>query len=282
MNDDHSQSCGCTGQCREKSCTAQSEPLRLADESSERALNLASEAIYRFLAAALTDPRSPEAALVKQPASQALFGAACELMASELGGSTNSLGLGELPASSLSAEALLEALNQPADQTSAEHLRVFGLACRDCPPYETEYQPNEDTFFRAQQMADVAGFYRAFGLAPARQDHERPDCLRLELEFAALLLAKEQLAATAEEAAVCRAARTSFVRDHLCWWVPSFSMALRRKAGSGLYAAVADLLAAWMAIERTRLGLPPSHSPLNPRSEPREECSGCLSGFSGA
>jgi TorA maturation chaperone TorD len=192
------------------------------------------------------------------------------------------LGWGERSPALLSAEPLLAAIDQPAEQLWADYVRVFGLvACRDCPPYETEYQPNEDTFFRAQQMADVSGFYRAFGLEPGRNGQERPDCLRLELEFTALLLNKERLAASAEDAAVCRSARESFVRDHLSWWIPSFARALRRKAETGLYAALADYLAGWLPIERDRLHLPAPHSPLAPLVV-EQECQGCMNECAGA
>ena len=75
----------------------------------------------------------------------------------------------------------------------------FGLVLtRECPPYETEYHPSSEPFFRSQEMADVAGFYRAFGLETAQAARERPDYLGLELEFMAFLLLKKRLALAAE------------------------------------------------------------------------------------
>ena len=125
----------------------------------------------------------------------------------------------------------------------AEYDRVFGLVVpKECPPYETEYHPTQETFVRSQQMADIAGFYRAFGIEPAQSSPERPDHLALELEFMAFLLTKKRLALAAveldpeaaEQVSICDRAQRDFFRDHLAWWVPSFAAGLRRKAGGRL------------------------------------------------
>jgi TorA maturation chaperone TorD len=167
---------------------------------------------------------------------------------------------------------------------------VFGLVLsRECPPYETEYYPSAEPFFRAQQLADIAGFYRAFGLQTAKATPERPDHLALELEFMAFLLRKERLAwasaevnaAAMEQAGICAEAQQSFFRDHLAWWVPSFVMGLRRKAERGFYWAVGQILAAFMPSERPRLGVAAPRLPLQPalieRPEEQTGCSECTS-----
>lgn len=249
-------------------------------------IDLATETLYRFLAALLSDPRSAEWALVVDPPSQRLVAEAADLLREEKSLHAATLGYGELTAEELDAKAVLAALRQPAQDFLAEFVRVFGLVnCRECPPYETEYHANEDTFFRSQQMADVAGFYQAFGLQPAAVSRERPDHLALELEFCAFLLMKQRLAgasadhdpAAREQAQLCREARAAFVRDHLSWWLPSFSLGLRNKAQDGLYEAAGRLLAALLPIERTRLGVSAPALPiLQPRSpEPADECAGC-------
>ena len=123
----------------------------------------------------------------------------------------------------------------------------------------------------------TAGFYRAFGLTPGAEGRERPDFLALELEFVAYLLMRQRMAATDELAAICRHARQVFVRDHVSWWMPSFALALRRKAETGFYEGVGRVLAALLPIERRRLGIPAPKMPLVANaSEPPDPCEGCL------
>ena len=55
-------------------------------------------------------------------------------------------------------EPVLRALNRSGGDLTAEYDRVFGLVpCKECPPFETEYHRGTEPFFRAQQLADVAG-----------------------------------------------------------------------------------------------------------------------------
>lgn len=241
--------------------------------------NLAREVLYRFLAAALRDPQGPGGELVREPLCRAAAGVAADLLREHAPVATR-LGFGELPPASLDLQSVLSYLERPEAEWHAEYYRVFGLLpARECQPYETEYHTTEEPFFRAQQMADVAGFYRAFGLEPSHAAPERPDYLPLELEFMAFLLLKQRLAVWPEDRLVCEEAQVAFFRDHLAWWVPSFAVGLRCRAGSGPYAALADVLAALMATERARFDTPPPCFPLaTTQPEPAEEpadCAGC-------
>src|SRR5262249_17020223 len=151
----------------------------------------------------------------------------------------------------------------------------------------TEYHPASETFFRAQQLADIAGFYQAFGLETAEAEPERPDHVALELEFMAFLLLKQRLMLdpanpdpeAAEHAETCPAAQAAFFRDHVAWWVPSFATGLRRKAGCGFYAAVAQVLLALAPLERARFGVAAPRLPLQPalieRPEEQAGCTAC-------
>jgi len=239
-------------------------------------LDLAREALYRFLAAALRDPRSDGAAPVRDPESRRLARAAADRLRGEEPAGGGRRGFGELPPELLTVDPFAAAAGESHAELCAEYDRVFGLlGAGDCPPHETEFQPNQEPFFRSQQMADVAGFYRAFGLGSP----ERPDSLPLELEFMAFLLTKERLAATAGEAAVCAEAGRDFFRDHLAWWAPSFATGLRRKAGGGPYAALAQALAAFLPAERRRFGIDTPSLPVRPvpagRAEEGEGCAAC-------
>jgi nitrate reductase assembly molybdenum cofactor insertion protein NarJ len=246
-------------------------------------IDLAREGLYRFLAAALRDPRDPAAALAGDCASQSLAVAAADLLRREADGQPMRRGLGELPADMLTLTPVVRQMRQESfEDLCAEYDRVFGLiTIKECPPYETEFHASSEPFFRSQQMADIAGFYRGFGLA--LYSPERPDYLPFELEFMAFLLMKKRLAAQAqnvENVEICAAAQTSFFRDHLAWWVPAFATGLRRRAGSGLHAALAQVLAALIPLERQRLGVDTTSIPAQPTiiERPDEDslsCAGC-------
>jgi TorA maturation chaperone TorD len=258
--------------------------------ATKAAIDLARECLYRFLAAALADPAAGSWALLRDGENARLAAYAAELLREETVAALPALGLGEMPADDLDLAPLLAELGQTEAAQTADYDRVFGLVpARECLPYETEYHADAEPFFRAQQLADVAGFYRAFGLEPARGSPERPDHLALELEFVAFVLMKKRLATAgangdnegSARAVVCAAAEAAFVRDHLTWWVPSFAMGLRRKAGRGFYAALGRVLAALMPIERARFGVSPPRWPLRPApiAPPEEDvaCAGCAS-----
>ncbi|MBX7105760.1 MAG: molecular chaperone TorD family protein [Gemmataceae bacterium] len=246
------------------------------------AVNLARETIYRFVAAGMRHP-AEQLLPMRDAASIDLLREAIGLLRDEAAEVDVHRGFGEEPADAMDATELIAWLTGPADDLFAEYDRVFGIGpTADFPPYETEFCANQEPFYRAQQMADVAGFYKAFGLNVARGRPDRPDHLALELEFMALLLTNERLALESisdfrdEHVAVCRATQRSFFNDHVSWWVPSFAAGLRRKADTGPYAALGYLLAAFMPLERARLGVKAPQMPVRPRSvEPPEAQSGC-------
>ncbi|RIK81647.1 MAG: hypothetical protein DCC68_08295 [Planctomycetota bacterium] len=256
------------------------------------AVDLACEALTRFLSVLLSDPGCGEWPLAFESDNQRIAADAADLLRAEYGGDSIALGFGELSIERLDLAVVTAELRQGAVNWRDEYARVFGFVmCRDCPPYETEYLSEGDAFFRSQQMADIGGFYRAFGLEMGGRCRERPDHVSLELEFHALLLMKERHAREAREhavsnetramwserAAVCRDGRTKFVRDHLSWWAPSFCRALARKAGTGLHAAAAEALAALLPIVRHRVGVSPPGIPgIVPRVEEPIDCGDCV------
>jgi len=249
--------------------------------AQDTALAVATEVLYRFLAASVRDPFTSDVSLALDPDGRRLAGDAAVFLREEASEAPVPLGFGELPPSRLDLTLWSGDAPLSLHELRAEHGAVFGLVLsRECPPYETEYCSSAEAFFRAQQLADIAGFYQAFGLQTAQACPERPDHLALELEFMAFLLRKERLAETAEQASVCADAQRSFLRDHLAWWVPSFAAGLRRKAESGFYATVAHVLAAFMPVERARLGVAAPSAPMRPafieRPEEQAGCTGCV------
>jgi TorA maturation chaperone TorD len=230
--------------------------------------DLARECIYRFLAAVVGGPYSDWDRAVNLNDQELAIDAA-----DSLGSRCDDF------------RRLADDLRAPREALRAQFDRVFGLVVpRECPPYETEFYPTEDTFGRSQQMADVAGFYGAFGIEPSLSSPERPDHLALELEFMAFLLTKKRLA-MADEAAgpaleeridLCNRAARDFFRDHLAWWVPSFAAGLRRKAEEGYLRDLANILAAWVPEECRRLHIPEVLRPVRPwLIEQLDDQSGC-------
>jgi putative dimethyl sulfoxide reductase chaperone len=141
-----------------------------------------------------------------------------------------------------------------AADLAGEYERLFD-ADAPCPPYEGSYEA--DPFRQTRQMADVAGFYRAFG---ARADGERPDHAACELEFLSFLVAMRLAAeerGAAEDAAICVEAENAFLGDHLVRWIPTFCRRVGETTSSPFYASVACLGDRLATSELTRRGLEP-------------------------
>lgn len=121
-------------------------------------------------------------------------------------------------------------------------------------PYEAEFKKLAD-FQKAQLLADIMGFYRAFGVEPRL---DRADHIAAELEFMHYLLLKEHFALAAgqaENAAVCREAGEKFLVEHLLTWTAPLGQALRAKghALSPFYARLLDMLDAFVSSEKELL-----------------------------
>lgn len=139
------------------------------------------------------------------------------------------------------------------------YLRLLGQpAAPLCPPFETEYTASH-LYMQTQAMADVAGFYRAFGVG-LPETGGRPDHIATELEFLYFLSVKEALAVEeghGERIAVCREAHARFLEDHLGRWTGVFHTLLRHHDEGGFYAALAGLADAWVSVQCERTGARP-------------------------
>lgn len=166
------------------------------------------------------------------------------------------------------------------DQRSLEaaYLAAFGhTISKECPPYEAEYG-QADVFQKSQALADIGGFYRAFGVEPRLLD--RLDHLSVELEFVQFLALKEAYATARQHGedrlALCREAQACFLEEHLGCWVGSFALRLTNRAGSGPYGPLANLLARFVAWDMGRYGLePPPPVALSQEGAPEPPCAVC-------
>ncbi len=153
---------------------------------------------------------------------------------------------------------------------TADFQRLFSPSVDgNCPPYETEYT-GAHVFMRQQQLADVAGFYRAFGLQAAGSFHERPDHIAAELEFLAVVSLKEAQALARGERAharVCRRARARFLEEHLGRWQAPYAKRLAGLAGDGFYPQAVALVRDFVAWDAAEAGVKPEV--VAPRRAPR-------------
>ena len=153
--------------------------------------------------------------------------------------------------------ALVEAAREERDgAVASEYVRLFDRAAA-CPPYEGAYGPPQMAG-KAALLADVAGFYTAFGLEPADGQPDVEDHIATELEFLSVLAVKEAWALAEdhrERAEIARDATLAFLGDHLARWAPAFADALDAASTLGYYRAVAGMLRAWVAADTARLGV---------------------------
>lgn len=105
------------------------------------------------------------------------------------------------------------------DDLRSEYIALFDSGRGIAPLYETEYGRNR-SFFKANELSDLAGFYKAFGFELGNDETAREmlDHIAVELEFYALLGMKlEYLNEIKDEEgiAIVMDARRKFLKDHL-------------------------------------------------------------------
>ena len=202
------------------------------ERAAQRAL--ARSAVYRLLSQTLVYPSAEAVSGLREDLAQALVHTA------------------RLPDDVASLVTLLAEQLEGKDAAALQsaHGHTFShVQSADCPPCETTYTA-KNVFQETQELSDLAGFFRAFGLELA--ERERPDHISVELEFMYVLTFKEAYALLhhgMEKARLCRIVERKFMQDHLGRWGRRFAELLARKAGSGHFASVASLVEAFLAAE---------------------------------
>jgi TorA maturation chaperone TorD len=192
------------------------------------------------------------------------------------------------------ADAVRRLTRLPAanlDDLAVRHSQLFGHTARGVVcPFETEYG-TEALFRQPQELADIAGYYAAFGLKPRAEDGERVDHVSCECEFFGFLGRKEafSLGAGPEAAAspearlemleTTRKAARSFLKDHLGRFATAFGLKLSGEDGEGFFGLLGVLLVTLLKLESERLGVTLGAATLDLRSTAEEEVPmGCGSG----
>lgn len=164
------------------------------------------------------------------------------------------------------------------DALRAEWSRLF-VGSGACSLHETAYGDARRIAGRAVELADVSGFYAAFGIAVSNSDPDLPDHVCAELEFHSLLLVKLAYAVSRRKFAerqVTRAAARSFLEQHLGRWVGALGQAVAELAPSPPYASLLDALRAAVTAECRAFGAHPApfsdHVPFDTMQEESFSC----------
>lgn len=163
------------------------------------------------------------------------------------------------------------------------HTRLFGHSVRGtCPPYELEYGYGE-IIQQTAELADLTGFYSAFGLDLMSSAQERADHVSVECEFMAILCAKEawgRRKKNSELADACGDAQRLFLRDHLARWLPAFAHRVAALDQDGFHGQAASLASAFLAEECRRFDIEagPQWLELRPADPARDAAIDCDGG----
>jgi len=137
--------------------------------------------------------------------------------------------------------------------------RLFGHALRgQVCAYGSEHgagAPHQ----QAHELADLSGFYLAFGLRPAAGRGERLDHVALELEFLRFLALKEAYArevGDVEMLEVTHQAQRDFLRRHLGCFGCAFAVSLQKADPEGFYGWLGSALEALLRLEAAHLNVP--------------------------
>lgn len=227
--------------------------------SQKALLSLARSRIYSYLAACFRYPDAESLRGIAGDKERTTFTYACAQLAEEEGYRFLRRYSGGLPAGrSIDLEKLEDAYQEVFGHTISKH----------CPPYETEYG-NMHLFQQSDVLADLGGFYNAFGVAP-REGQERLDHVSIQLEFLYLVTFKEARAieeGKMEEAKICREAQAAFLEDHIGRWISVFAKRLERKNSEGIYGDAARLLDNFIEAEKKLFAAEPEAVPDVSRGE---------------
>lgn len=123
-----------------------------------------------------------------------------------------------------------------------------------CPHQESDYVASH-AFQITDIMADVAGFYSAFGVRISRSQRELPDFLGTELEFLHFVGWKEANAlreGNRNAAVICREAQEKFLTEHLGAWVTRFRERIESCSAGRFYVLLARLIERFVGAQGTQ------------------------------
>ena len=138
------------------------------------------------------------------------------------------------------------------EKVKSEFVDIFGhTLSKEITPYALEHLKNSDVFFRTQKLADLNGFYKAFGMEV--ESIERADHISTQTEFMSALLFKEIMADQNnlfEEKEICQKALADFQKEHFLDWVEIFSENLINYVKDEFYMLAGKFLYDFIKVEK--------------------------------
>lgn len=156
--------------------------------------------------------------------------------------------------------------DKPITELQGHYTKVFGhTISQECPQYETQYGIKPDQVYqKTNEMGDIAGFYRAFGLEVTEDENtrDRVDHIGMEFEFMHFLACKEAYGIgkkdSEDKIKIVTDAQKKFMKEHIGMWVPLFAKYLERKTkNGGFYKEIARFTAVFVEREIDYLKVKP-------------------------
>ena len=217
---------------------------------------MACAGLYRMLALAFSYPEPGHVEKVRRDIGAALVTPGARLLSPRLAGPLR--------------HAALAWRSTSLDELRDEHSRLF-LGSGPVALREGGYSDGMRFAGQPVDLADVNGFYLAFGFGPPATAASPPDHLGTELEFMSLLHLKVAYAMQRkqrEQVHITRAAMGHFVEDHLGRWVGAFRLSLQDAGAGPAYLCLARLMTCAVDIDARRLGVTPLRAKYGAAADP--------------
>lgn len=150
--------------------------------------------------------------------------------------------------------------NRDLSYLEDKFIKVFGHTVhKDYPPQGSHYGSGH-MFQSSQHLADLAGYYSAFGVEHAGKKLEGLDHISLELEFMYVLTFKEGYAFEndgSDKVDICVNAQKKFMKNEIGSWGSLFAKLLETKQPDEFYRKLGGLLKVFLEMETAFLKVKP-------------------------
>lgn len=185
------------------------------------------------------------------------------------------LAIRDLGALAMEHRAIVDAVQDDLGALQGRYAQIFDVSKERVPLYETEHGRMRG-MSKGNDLADISGFYKAFGLEPDHAEaHEMLDHLAVELEFYALMLMKEHTLSENQiwqGAEIVNDGRRKFLESHLGRFVVAIADH-PRVLSDEVYGPVLSWIAELVRQECEAVGATPAPLEFFPESPDAEDSS---------